>query len=119
MENNNVISLIKLAINEIKKQKIILPGITTIEKIVSEAISKADEKIFKSINDSITSEQKYKLDMILISNFESRKTKLGWLKEDIGYSSPKSFGDVIERLEFIRNLNLKINLLEIHQNRIR
>lgn len=119
MENNNVISLIKLAINEIKKQKIILPGITTIEKIVSEAISKADEKIFKSINDSITSEQKYKLDMILTSNFESRKTKLGWLKEDIGYSSPKSFGDVIERLEFIRNLNLKINLLEIHQNRIR
>ena len=44
MENNNIISLIKLAINEIKKQKIIIPGITTIEKIVSEAMSKADYK---------------------------------------------------------------------------
>ena len=119
MENNNIISLIKLAINEIKKQKIIIPVITTIEKIVSEAMSKADEEIFKSINDSITNEQKYKLDMILTFNVESKKTKLGWLKEDVGYSSPKSFSDVIEKLEFIRNLNLKINLLEIHQNRIR
>ena len=57
--------------------------------------------------------------MILTFNVESKKTKLGWLKEDVGYSSPKSFSDVIEKLEFIRNLNLKINLLEIHQNRIR
>jgi TnpA family transposase len=35
MENDNVIDLMKLAINEIKNQKIILPGITTIEKVIS------------------------------------------------------------------------------------
>jgi TnpA family transposase len=36
LENDNVINLMKLAIAEIKRHKIILPGITTIEKAVSE-----------------------------------------------------------------------------------
>ena len=65
IENDNVINLMKLAINEIKIQKMILPGITTIEKIVSEVIAKADEEFIEIVNNSITSEQKYKLDMLI------------------------------------------------------
>ncbi len=38
MENDNIINLLKLAIIEIRKQKIILPGITTIEKVVSDVL---------------------------------------------------------------------------------
>lgn len=49
IENDNVINLMKLAINEIKIQKMILPGITTIEKIVSEVIAKADEEFIDLI----------------------------------------------------------------------
>lgn len=56
--NDNVINLMKLAITEIKKQKIILPGITTIEKVVSEVIAKADEEFVEIVNNSITSDQK-------------------------------------------------------------
>ena len=37
LENDNVIRLIKLSIEELKKNSVILPGITTLERIVSEA----------------------------------------------------------------------------------
>lgn len=118
IENDNVINLMKLTINQIKMQKIILPGITTIEKVVSEVISKADQEFITMVNDSITSEQKHKLDM-LIDSKEDGKTKLGWLKEDQGHSSPKAFSEVIKRLELIRNLNINLNIVSLHPNRIR
>nr|WP_243176640.1 DUF4158 domain-containing protein [Clostridium gasigenes] len=104
IENDNVINLMKLAINEIKKQKIILPGITTIEEVVSEVIATADEEFIEIINTSITSDQKYQLDMLINAQTEDTKTRLGWLKEDQGHSSPKAFAEVIERLELIRSL---------------
>lgn len=106
MENDNVINLMKLAINEIKNQKIILPGITTIEKVVSTVISEADERLIDTINNSITIEQKCKLDLLITTQDDDSKTRLGWLKESTGHSSPKAFGDVIKRLEMIRNLHL-------------
>lgn len=119
LENDNVINLMKLAINEIKKRKIILPGITTIEKVVSEVIKKADDYIIQTIYSSISNEQKYKLEMIINAQNEDIKTKLGWLREDPGHSSPKAFTEVIERLELIRSLHLELNIEGIHPNRIR
>lgn len=119
IENDNVINLIKLSINEIRRQKVILPGITTLEKVVSEVISKADEEFIEIVNNSITSEQKYKLDMLINAQTEDSKTKLGWLKEDQGHSSPKAFAQVIERLELIRSLQLELIIVGLHPNRIR
>ncbi|MCE5222279.1 MAG: Tn3 family transposase [Clostridium sp.] len=119
IENDNVINLIKLSINEIRRQKVILPGITTIEKVVSEVIAKADEEFIEIVNNSITNEQKYKLDMLINAQTEETKTKLGWLKEDQGHSSPKAFAQVIERLELIRSLQLELNIAGLHPNRIR
>ncbi|SMC26196.1 Transposase and inactivated derivatives, TnpA family [Clostridium acidisoli DSM 12555] len=119
IENDNVINLMKLAINEIKTQKIILPGITTIEKVVSEVIAKADEEFIEIVNNSITSDQKFKLDMLINAQTEDTNTKLGWLKEDQGHSSPKAFAEVIERLELIRSLKLELNIAGLYPNRIR
>ena len=119
MENDNVINLMKLAINEIKNQKVILPGITTIEKVVSIVISEADERLIDTINNSITIEQKYKLDLLITTKSDDSKTRLGWLKESTGRSSPKAFGEVIKRLEMIRNLHLELNIGGLHPNRLR
>ncbi len=119
MENDNIINLIKLAIGQLKKQKFILPGITTIEKIVSEARDIADQTVIKLINDCLAKEQKFKLDLLIKAESEESKTKLGWLKEDPGHSSPKAFAEVIDRLEEIRKLDLNINVQGVHPNRVR
>ncbi|MCD8500468.1 MAG: hypothetical protein LRY71_00740 [Bacillaceae bacterium] len=46
------------------------------------------------------------------------KTKLGWLREIPGQSSPDAFLKVIERLEYVRLLNLSIGAEHIHSNRL-
>ena len=118
IENDNSINLIKLAISKIRSQKIILPGITTIEKLVSEILNEADNQFIENINKNISFEQKEKLELLLNSK-ENNVTKLAWLKEDQGHSTPKAFAEVIERIEYIRSLKLSISLDDLHPNRIK
>jgi TnpA family transposase len=119
MENDNSIRLIRLAIDYLREQKIILPGITTIEKIVSRISQSAEERVYEIVNSSITSGQRRQLDMLLESSDELLTTTLAHLKEEPGQSSPNTFLRVIDRLEKIRKLNLNIDLREIHPNRIK
>lgn len=50
---------------------------------------------------------------------ESSKTYLAWLREIPGTSSPDSFLKVIEKLEYIRDLQLQVDTKGIHPNRLR
>jgi len=119
MENDNGERLVRFAIENLKKQMIILPGITTIEKIVNESIRKANNTVINLINESLTEKQKQGLNELIEAHTEKDKTILAYLKDDSGQSSPKAFMDVIDRLEIIRSLNLNLDIHDIHPNRIR
>jgi TnpA family transposase len=119
MANDNVVRLMKAVIDELRNKMIILPGITTIERVVNEAIIKSDNLVIDIINNSLTESQKKSLDFIIESPNDTTKTTLAWLKEDPGQSSPNAFLEVIKRLDRIRDLKLDLNIERVHPNRIR
>lgn len=119
LENGNADYLLRTTIEELRKQKIILPGMTTIERVVWEARQRAEEKISKLLISSLTPEQIEKLDCILSPMPESSKTYLAWLREIPGSCSPDAFLKVIEKLELVRDLRLQIDTKGIHPNRLR
>ncbi len=118
MENGNSMYLINMAITVLRRNKIILPGMSTIELAVWEARKAAEEKIFSLINNCITDNQKIKLEELLTSKVENNKTRLAWLKETPTSHSPESFIKVIDRLEYVKQLNLNINTSNLHHNRL-
>jgi TnpA family transposase len=104
-----------------KKNKIILPAITTLERIVWEARAMAEKKLFNTVSQSLTNEQKEKLEDIITlqHSSESNKTILDWLKEPPGHPSPETFLKVIERLEYIRGMELEtVQINHLHRNRL-
>jgi len=117
-ENGNSVYLIHTAINELRKSKVILPGMTTIELLVWESRKTAEEKIFSIINSCISDDQKLKLEELLNSKTDNNKTRFAWLKEMPTSRSPESFSKVIEKLEYIRQLKLNITIGNIHHNRL-
>lgn len=119
LENGNSIYLIRIAMEKLRHNHIILPAITTIERIVWETRERAEKKIYKVINNSLSTEQLRGLDEMLNSKMEKGITRLAWLKEVPSNHSPETFLKVIERLEYVRKLNLNINTTGIHYNRLR
>jgi hypothetical protein len=119
MENDHVLRLIKISIEKLRQQKIILPGITTIERIVSAVSRSAEDEIYEIINSYLTSKQKRQLEGFINSSNEAQTATLAYLKEDPGQSSPKAFMSIIERLEIIQELNLNVDFKEIHPNRMK
>lgn len=78
----------------------------------------AEKKLFNTLSQSLTNEQKEKLEEIITSQHlsESNKTILGWLKEPPGHPSPETFLKVIERLEYIRGIELEtVSISHFHR----
>jgi TnpA family transposase len=119
MENDNVIRLIRITIEELKRRMVIPPGITTLERIVNKVRQTADETVITIINESLTDAQKHGLNELVESPNETFRTTLAYLKEDPGQSSPRAFMGVIDRLEVIRKIGLNLNIESIHPNRVK
>ncbi|MED1515703.1 DUF4158 domain-containing protein, partial [Bacillus paranthracis] len=119
LENGNALHLIQIAIEELKKRKVILPAMTTIERMVWEVRRRAEEKIFRLLNSSLATEHIQKLNRLLLPMEDSTKTYLAWLREIPSSHSPDSFLKVVEKLEYIRNLQLQIDTKTLHPNRLR
>ena len=120
-ENGDAIHLLHECIDFLRKNKIILPAITTLERMVWEARAMAEKKLFNTVSQSLTNEQKGELEEIITSQHpsESNKTILGWLKEPPGHPSPETFLKVIERLEYIRGMELEtVQISHLHRNRL-
>ncbi len=121
LENGDAIHLLHECVDFLRKNKIILPAITTLERMVWEARAMAEKKLFNTGNQSLTIMQKEKLEEIITSQHpsESNKTILGWLKEPPGHPSPETFLKVIERLEYIREIELEtVKISHLHRNRL-
>ena len=119
LENDNSMRLIQIVIRELKNQKIVLPGITSLEKLVSKVIQEAEQTILITINQSLSSIQKQQLEALINPSSEFQMTTLAHLKREPGQSSAKEFVSVIKRLETLRKLNLPSNFKEIHPNRLK
>ncbi|WP_096203138.1 Tn3 family transposase [Bacillus sp. FJAT-45350] len=120
-ENGDAIHLLHECIDFLRKNKIILPAITTLERMVWEARAMAEKKLFNTVSQSLTNNQKEKLEEIITSQHpsESNKTILGWLKEPPAHPSPETFLKVIERLEYIRGMELEtVSISHLHRNRM-
>ncbi|MBK5469308.1 Tn3 family transposase [Bacillus sp. TH19] len=121
LENGDAIHLLHECIDFLRENKIILPAITTLERMVWEAREMAEKKLFNMVSQSLSNTQKEKLEEIITSQHpsESNKTILGWLKEPPGHPSPETFLKLIERLEYIRGMELEtVQINHLHRNRL-
>lgn len=121
LENEDTLYLINNCIWFLRDNKIILPAITTIEALVWESKHEAEKIVIDTIVSSLSSNQRKKLDEIVFDSASKLKNKtiLGWIKDPIGFPSPDNFLKIIEKLEYIRELELdSISLNQLYSSRI-
>lgn len=119
LETHHAISLIRMAIDWLRKNKVLLPAMSTIERLVWETRRRAEEDTFRSLNAPLTSDQKKQLDDLIETHQENGKTLLGWIKEDTGSASPNACNKTLQQLLRIRDIGLQLKIEGIHPQRIR
>lgn len=121
LENDDTLFLMDRCICFLRVNKVILPAITTIEGLVWEVKENTETTVIETIIGYLDSKQREKLDEIVFSSYDklTNKTILGWLKDPVGRPCSDNFLKVIEKLEYIRELDLDcIQLNQLHTNKI-
>jgi len=113
------IVLIKELIENFRDQKILLPSINVIERICAEAITRSERRIYTSLTESLSEEQKGQLDALLFMYGNSKTSTLMWLRQSPAAYNSRNMLEHIERLNTIKELKLPANLEKtVHQNRL-
>ncbi|WP_139295241.1 Tn3 family transposase, partial [Planktothrix tepida] len=100
-------------------RKIIIPAISTVERLAWEVRHRAQKLVCVELTKNLTQLQKIALDKLLVVAPDQKLTELIWLRQPPGQANPRNFLKVVERLEFIRRLALDSGCLKrVHPNRL-
>lgn len=114
MEHDKPILLYQLACEKLQREKIIRPGVTSLERIIIKARQDAQKEIYNRLNFLTTKELKTYLDKILLPDEETAVTPLSWLRRGATSNSSKSILTTIEKVIFLKKAgihNWKINCI--------
>ena len=112
--------LMEALIEELRARHVILPAVSTLERLGWETRRRAQQQVFTTLTEGLSEAQKRQLDALLVMPTDGRRTPLAWLREPPGPTKPSSFLKVIERLRYIRTFGLDPLLTRrVHANRLR
>jgi TnpA family transposase len=120
LSSDQGIVLADAVIEELRTRKIILPAISTLERLCWETRRRARQQVFITLTHGLSEKQRRQLDALLLVPTDRRRTQLTWLREPPGPARPGNFLQVVERLDVIRACGLDPGLLlHVHTNRLR
>jgi hypothetical protein len=99
LENDRSLPLIEAAVEQLRAQQIIAPGMITLERLVWSVQRLAQHRVEQLIVEPLSFEQRARLDGLVQVDPELRtRTRLSWLREAPQIPSAESLRKVLERL---------------------
>lgn len=102
MEHDNMTSLFQLAAEKLYSEKIVRPGVTTLERMVSTARRQATVKTYRLLKPLLTRQRRSFLDQLLEPDATLRNTRLNWLRRPATTNSPTAILTAVEKIRYLR-----------------
>lgn len=103
----------------LRHQRLIIPALDIVERICSEAITRANRRIHAALTDSLSFEHQKRLDELFRRKEGGNTTWLGWLRQSPIKPNSRHMLEHIERLKVWRSLDLPVGIERlVHQNRL-
>jgi len=120
LESDRAMPLIEVALEWLRAEQIIAPGITTVERVVWIVQRLAERRVTRHLLGALSPEQRALLDTLLHGDADLHgRTRLTWLRAAPKIASAKSLRLVLERLAFVRGLGLPAPSPRLHPHRLR
>jgi TnpA family transposase len=119
MQTDKGLVLASEALSLLRQRQTIVPALTVIDRVCSEAISRANKQIYKILTDPLTKTHRDKLDALLVLKRKTTTVWLTWLRQSPLKSISRYLLEHIQRLKTFQAIQLPENLGQhIHQNRL-
>jgi hypothetical protein len=105
-------------LGELRRRRILRPSITELERLVAACRHQSRQRDYEALTCKLGDGQREALDVLLRSQDGTRKTRLGWIRESMGASTPAQILKRLDRLRALRSIGIPSDWVrKVHQNR--
>ena len=97
---------------ELRRRKIIIPGLTTIERCCADALVAADRAIVKRIADRINSGTARRLLALLDETVDDQLTRFVWLRQFEAGANSADINRMLDRLDYLETIGVHRRVLD-------
>ena len=104
--------LTRRLVEECRRRQIILPAVSTLERLCANAAVAADRSVEERIADRLDAAARTALDGLLSETLETRVTRFVWLRQFEPGNNAAVAGRLLDRGEFLQRLGLSERIIE-------
>ncbi|HDF2330360.1 TPA: Tn3 family transposase [Morganella morganii] len=98
--------------DEMRRRRIVIPGITVIERLAGQACTEAEEALFADVAEKLSPDIIVRMEALLRMGPRTRQSGVSWLREPPGKSGDATMRGLIDRLEAVRHIGLCTHVLQ-------
>lgn len=102
--------IVETLVAELRKQHLVLPSVDTLERLALKGRARARREAAAALFDVLSLEQRDQLQALLVNDPSLGQTRLTWLRGYPHSTSPASMTALLDRLNYLRSLDLPPNL---------
>ena len=119
LQTDKGIVLASSVLESLRHEHIILPALDVVERVLAEAITRANRRIYDALAEPLTGAHRRRLDDLLKRRDNGKTTWLAWLRQSPVKPNSRHMLEHIERLKAWQALDLPSGIERlVHQNRL-
>ncbi|MGI0135240.1 MAG: Tn3 family transposase [Candidatus Micrarchaeaceae archaeon] len=119
MQNHRPLPLVMKALDLMREEQIIAPGITETERLISLVLALADARVESRLTSNLDDVQRARLDGLLLPEASMKgKTPFSWLAQPAQTPSTNSLKKLVQRVKLIKDINLPTIDGRLHRDRV-
>lgn len=100
--------LMDVLLSKMRHAQIIIPALSLLEDFLHSIIQEANQQTFEALTKHLTTQQKQALGVLLANRDETQQSYATWLRQPPGTSNVKNFLELLNRLIFLKQMNLGV-----------
>ncbi len=119
LQTDKGIVLATTMVESLRNKAVLLPALGVIERVCSEAITRANRRIYATLSENLSPAHRLSLDALLKPRADKTITTMAWLRQSPAASTARHILTHIERLKALRAVGLPDELESaVHRNRL-
>jgi TnpA family transposase len=120
LEHDKPTLLFQLACDKLRREQLVRPGVTRLERLVATARQHAQGETFRRLTSCLTAERTTLLDNLLIPDPVTGRTPLNWLRRDVPTYTAPQLVDTLTKITFLCETGVATwDLTVLNPNRVK